>query len=957
MRSIGGSAACALLCVLLGCGRADVRPHEAAGDSAEAFAHLLALADSQYNRGRLDSARRTLDDEISRAGQLHDSIAVARGWTTLSIVARWQGEYDEAQSLGERSVALKRRLGMNAELARSLNALGLLANNRGNYDEAIRRLRETFDAAEAVHDSAYMARARGNLGLAFSNMGDVDHARTEFTVFRDFAVKTGAVRDEANALTNLGMLETRTGDPSAAVAVLGTARARYSKIGFDGGEENALGQLGVAWEQLGQTARALAYFDSALAIARRDGLREQEGDDLELIAEIYDNTGDHRRALEVLGRARLLADSLKMQSKLAHVLLTEARAYAALGASRLALARANDAARHDRIADSPIDELSARLEAAMLAERMGETSVVDSALARARVLVDNLGSGIARVQFALGAARVADQGKRSDDVLEQLDRMGQDTVLLDSGERSEREALRARAFFRQGDFAAAATAGGRAVAAIERFRGNIGSPALRTSYGVDRAETYSDLVVALLALNRVDSAFRIADAARGRALIEQLSAARHELPRTGAAGELVAADSLLRRINSLIERMRIADATGASRRDRSAPPPSGALEGELAIARASYDSLLDRMSRSDSRSAIVGARTVDVSAVKRSLAADERLVEYVETRERLLAFVVSRDSVTVVQTSATSASIAEQAELAREFVSTRRREASGPLGALYASLIAPLDRRGVLAGARHLIIVPHGALSYLPFATLRAADRGQYLVERFSILTLTSASALVPLRAGGERVATGGSRVFAPLTRQLPSSRAEAADVASALGVTPSFDSSASERALREALASASIVHVATHGTLDAERPMLSSILLAPQRSDGSSANDGRLETHEVLALPVVSRLVYLSGCETALGAATPTSARSDEDYATLAQAFLFAGARNVVATLWRIDDRGAAEFASRFYAALAKSSPADALAAAQRQLMRDPRYAAPYYWAAYSISGAGSIR
>ncbi len=139
---------------------------------------------------------------------------------------------------------------------------------------------------------------------------------------------------------------------------------------------------------------------------------------------------------------------------------------------------------------------------------------------------------------------------------------------------------------------------------------------------------------------------------------------------------------------------------------------------------------------------------------------------------------------------------------------------------------------------------------------------------------------------------------------------------------------------------------------------MFSSIALAlPAAGDASPANDGRLESHEVLAMTVASRLVYLSGCETALGAALPTSSRADEDYMTLAQAFLFAGARNVVATLWRIDDRGGAEFAAHFYRALASETPPDALAAAQRALVHDSRYSAPYYWAAYTVSGSGSTR
>ena len=76
------------------------------------------------------------------------------------------------------------------------------------------------------------------------------------------------------------------------------------------------------------------------------------------------------------------------------------------------------------------------------------------------------------------------------------------------------------------------------------------------------------------------------------------------------------------------------------------------------------------------------------------------------------------------------------------------------------------------------------------------------------------------------------------------------------------------------------------------------------------------LEVHEVVGLLVRSRLVFLSGCETGLGAAGARAFAAGEDYATLARAFHYAGAREVVATLWRVEDRGAAEFAAkiRFY-------------------------------------------
>jgi CHAT domain-containing protein len=133
---------------------------------------------------------------------------------------------------------------------------------------------------------------------------------------------------------------------------------------------------------------------------------------------------------------------------------------------------------------------------------------------------------------------------------------------------------------------------------------------------------------------------------------------------------------------------------------------------------------------------------------------------------------------------------------------------------------------------------------------------------------------------------------------------------------------------------------------------MFSRLELAP--GDGTPENDGRLEVHEVMELSIRTRLAFLSGCETGLGVAWTTDFARGEDYTTMAQSFLYAGARNVIATLWRIEDAGAAVFAARFYQHLRNRAPADALAEAQRDMRNDPRYASPYYWAAYVLSGEG---
>jgi len=62
-----------------------------------------------------------------------------------------------------------------------------------------------------------------------------------------------------------------------------------------------------------------------------------------------------------------------------------------------------------------------------------------------------------------------------------------------------------------------------------------------------------------------------------------------------------------------------------------------------------------------------------------------------------------------------------------------------------------------------------------------------------------------------------------------------------------------------------------------------------------------------------------------------------------------------VVATLWRVADESAAEFAGHFYDGLRTLGAAEALAAAQRRMLADARYQAPYFWASYQVSGDGT--
>jgi CHAT domain-containing protein len=258
------------------------------------------------------------------------------------------------------------------------------------------------------------------------------------------------------------------------------------------------------------------------------------------------------------------------------------------------------------------------------------------------------------------------------------------------------------------------------------------------------------------------------------------------------------------------------------------------------------------------------------------------------------------------------------------------------------------------------VIVPHQALVYLPFAALRDGTSRRYLVEDYSLLHLPSAAALPLLRRSDRSVVDADAappQVFAPFPDALPATVAEAAAFGRSLpGARIHSGARATEGRVRQALASPGVVHVASHARLNVTNPLFSTIELDPG-SAGSAGDDGRLHVHELLGLQIASDLVFLSGCETGLGGAWSNAFARGDDYATLSQALLYAGAQNVVATLWPVEDAGAAAFAERFYRALPDRPPPEALAEAQRRLIEDPKFGAPYYWAGYDVGGAGELR
>ncbi|XP_022791436.1 tetratricopeptide repeat protein 28-like [Stylophora pistillata] len=272
---------------------------------------------------------------------------------------------------------------------------------------------------------------------------------------------------------------------------------------------------------------------------------------------------------------------------------------------------------------------------------------------------------------------------------------------------------------------------------------------------------------------------------------------------------------------------------------------------------------------------------------------------------------------------------------------------------LYDIIIAPIVD---LVRGDDFIFVPEGPLSLVPFAALVNLNM-QYLSETFRIRVIPSLSTLQLVTDCPEDFhrKTGALLVGDPYLEevlfkgnklcQLPYSKKEVEMVGKILDASPLIGKKATKDEVLKRLSAVALVHIAAHGAMETGE-----IALAPnptRESHQPEEKDFLLTMTDVSEADLRARLVVLSCCHSARGEIKA------EGVVGIARAFLGAGARSVLVSLWAIDDEATFQFMKHFYEELVKGKRvSEALNQAMRSMRKSETFKEVKYWAPFVLIG-----
>jgi len=820
--------------------------------------------------------------------ELQDRRGVAMSHAEIASIRSDMGEFREAMDLYRESLSIFEALGDKDGAAMALGNLGLVLAQVGECRKALAQLERAQRVHEEVGDEGAISGGLVNLGSTYLRLGDYRKALEHYEAGREIATRIGHRRWLMNALMGIGLVQRHKGAFAEAIANQKSLLAMQEQSGDRRGASGTLVNLGTTHACIGASEEARAYLERGLRLKREIGDKEGVAIALGNLASLYERAGDSARAIESRQEALSTYESIGSRDGVARELGNIASFLAKRGEAGRAL------------------EYYGRCLA--LFEESGNCAGVAQALR-------NIGE----------AQRRAGDPAKALETLERSRSMAAEIGALDVEVRSMQEIATVR--LSQRDARGAADLLRDCVERLPLLVGRLGD-----EQGAQARDLWAAIleqgILAGLALDDPEELSFFLESGRAGALLEALGGRDAiqdaPIPEELRRAEVDARDALRRAQEGLTR------AIGTGRRDAIA----GARDGLDAARRSLLGVVTDIQRTSKAVADVAYPHAAKLREIAANLSDGEALVSYGFAGESAAALVVTPKGSRIVRLAGTPEIEAAVRALAPH---DPAQDPSAPLAALRRLLVEPL---GLDPATKRLLVSPAGALSAVPMCALAGGVDVVYVASGTThgvLLDEKERRGTQVLALGDPDYAKGAAPRGGRLA-PLPGTREEA----KAVGDVVLLGADATPARLLAAVAGHPrwrAIHLACHGLLDAERPMLSSLALA----------DGALSMHDVLRSSFPGDLVVLSACETGRG-----KVYRAEGILGLNRAFMLAGAPRVVVSLWKVDDEATRALMVKFYELWKEggAETATALRKAQEFVASHEAWRHPFYWAAWQLWG-----
>lgn len=837
--------------------------------------------------------------QFTQAESDEDSGDVFATWS-LSLIDL--GRFEEARAVLDEALT---HLGEDAPpqlLGSIYSNRGLSLHYQGQLDEALRWYRSAEQQFRVANDHTGLAQVTNNMGGIFFDRNQADEAMAYFDQARRAHEATGNKVEIATTLGNTGLLQTRMGDFGGALKSYLRARRMIDSMGNTREMGRANHRLGWMYARMGNYERAQTYLSRALE------LRTQSQD--------------------LVGQADTLSALGRMYSIQAQPLLAASAAAMALWSFEEAEESGRVATQQTHLALSLIDLPELPFSLTTVEQLLQQAARTAKELEQRRIQAD-----IVYAQGRLALTRNNwEKALLRFDAAAKLARREANPVLA----ASSLLAL-AQTQYRNGNAAFALETTEQTIALVESIRSRIASPTLRSQYLATQRAAFELLVNLHAQRDDAWGALAAAERFRSRRLVESLRWSDPGMANNPPDSKLNAYLATSTQLNTIAAR------TGQfSRRGKSQNP---AWEAQYLDLASQLDALEADLALTDQ------PQQLSLQQAAKQLRPGEVFYELFLGETQSWAWTITPHDIRMVTLPARGEleSLTESVLQALAVPSASpNRAAARALSQLSQILLTPLEQ----SDQATVLFAPDGFVSLVPLTALRWPGSQDYFYAKASVVLAPSLAAIARQRAKantaksetGRRALLVGSPTIRHMT--LEGGRQEVEALSKLLGDNANVligEEAHRPALINKPLSSYGLLHFATHAGASSRDHLASGLYL---RSTAADASPALISEKDLFTWQLNADLVTLSGCETLRGRYL-----EGEGLQSMARALMYAGARSVLASLWRVDDTATRFLMLAFYESyLTNQDAAAALAEAQQKTAAQPRWRDPYYWAGFQL-------